>query len=87
MVPGPPGQSAWPLVLFADGKCVKPVGGQQETVQRKQMRLLPDVALGSCHLAALIHFHSAEVEGTVQFTFTGGVTWMGLEGEDDKGEA
>lgn len=51
------------------------------------MRLLPDVALGSCHLVALIHFHSAEVEGTVQFTFTGGVTWMGLEGEEDKGEA
>lgn len=34
------------------------------------MELLPDVGLGSCHLAALIHFHSAEMVGIFQFTLT-----------------
>lgn len=34
------------------------------------MKLLPDVGLGSCHLAALIHFHSAEMVGIFQFTLT-----------------
>lgn len=62
---------------------------QLETTKRKQVRPLPDVGLGSCHLAALIHFHSAKMAGTFPFTLIARVCCalgrMRLEGEEGKG--
>lgn len=76
-----------PVLLFAlskDGQCAKPV--RESTTgahERKQTRLLPDVGFGSCHLAALIHFHSVQKMAEIfQFTLITGVValWEGRGG-------
>lgn len=43
------------------------------------MRLLPDVGLGFCHLAALVHFRSTRMAGTFPWVLISGVAvlWEG----------